>query len=253
MFSGITKKKKKFFGHKSYTKVCVASLHESIPQKSNGTTYTKFKSQRFSILHPEKKCASEIEEIIESLSEKSKSGSVAEEAKVITDANIKPVCASTKFVSQKIETPKVCAPNSQIPEAISGGLGGRLITNYNTGYPFNKGNAYENKMGDRRYIYGPGFTGGAMYPSFQPSGPVITLEIQKSMQTTQLRLIHENIKLQKENEFLKKNTEIDQQIIGVLKENIRTLTYLLNKTGEKAYNTGSFCPPNHDDATNPYE
>jgi hypothetical protein len=49
------------------------------------------------------------------------------------------------------------------------------------------------------------------------------------MQTTQLRLIHENIKLSKENENLKKNAEVDQKIIMMLRSNIQTLNYILSK------------------------
>lgn len=75
-----------------------------------------------------------------------------------------------------------------------------------------------------------------VYPYIRPTpkytgngGPAMTFDIHNCMQTTQLRLIHENIKLSKENETLKKNAEVDQKIIMMLRSNIQTLNYILSK------------------------
>jgi hypothetical protein len=75
-----------------------------------------------------------------------------------------------------------------------------------------------------------------VYPYIKPTpkytgnkGPAMTFDIHNCMQTTQLRLIHENIKLSKENETLKKNAEVDQKIIMMLRSNIQTLNYILSK------------------------
>lgn len=61
------------------------------------------------------------------------------------------------------------------------------------------------------------------------SGPVMTYDIHSCMQTTQLKLIHENIKLSKENELLKRNADVDQKIIKMLRSNIQTLNYIVSK------------------------